>query len=149
VPRVRDLLYRFRPAGTPGPASSAAVPVDRAADRAAELAPVFLLLGETEAGCARIVAEAERDARRIREGASRSAHLAEAAARSAAPGERAGAAASVAAAVADETSAIVETARLEADGLRRRADLGAPGWVARVVGEVEDLLGAPTEAGRP
>ena len=48
MPRVRDVLYRFRPAGAPGAASSAGVPVDRSADLAAELEPVFALLADTE-----------------------------------------------------------------------------------------------------
>ena len=35
MPRVRDVLHRFSPAGAPGAASTAGVPVDRVADRGA------------------------------------------------------------------------------------------------------------------
>ena len=41
VPRVSDLLYRFRPSGAPGAATQAGVPADRARDLAEELEPVF------------------------------------------------------------------------------------------------------------
>jgi vacuolar-type H+-ATPase subunit H len=64
VPQVRDFLDRFRPAGAPG-AASAGVPVDRAGELAAELAPVLALLTDTNAECGRLIASAERDARRI------------------------------------------------------------------------------------
>lgn len=41
MPRVRDLLYRFRPARAPGAAASAGVPVDRTAELTAELEPLI------------------------------------------------------------------------------------------------------------
>jgi len=62
MPRVRDLLYRFRPAGAPGPATAVGVPADRTAETALELAPLFVLLAETEADCARIQDRADHDA---------------------------------------------------------------------------------------
>lgn len=52
MPRVRDVLQRFRPSGAPGAATAAGVPVDRAHELAAELEPVFALLAETERECA-------------------------------------------------------------------------------------------------
>ncbi len=45
---VRDLLDRFRPAGTPGAAAPSGVPVDRNRQREDELMPVLVLLAETE-----------------------------------------------------------------------------------------------------
>ena len=42
--RTRELLERFRPAGTPGAAGGRGVPVDRVAERSAELEPVLELL---------------------------------------------------------------------------------------------------------
>jgi hypothetical protein len=41
MPRVRDLLYRFRPEGAPGAAAAAGVPADRAAELTAELEPLI------------------------------------------------------------------------------------------------------------
>ena len=57
MPRVRDVLHRFRPSGAPGAATASGVPVDRAGELAAELEPVLALLEETEQECA---AELER-----------------------------------------------------------------------------------------
>jgi hypothetical protein len=52
MPRVGDLLDRFRPAGTPGPAAAAGVPADRRAAAAEEeLAPVFTALADVEREC--------------------------------------------------------------------------------------------------
>ncbi|HET8769051.1 MAG TPA: hypothetical protein VFM86_17125, partial [Pedococcus sp.] len=62
MPRVRDLLLRFRPTGTPGPAGPAGVPVDRSAELAAELAPVLAALAATEAECTALVEEGRRAA---------------------------------------------------------------------------------------
>ena len=66
MPRVRDLLYRFRPSGAPGAATAAGVPVDRTAKLAAELDPVFARLADTEEECAAILAEGRRRAEDIR-----------------------------------------------------------------------------------
>jgi hypothetical protein len=66
MPRVRDVLLRFRPSGTPGAATAAGVPVDRANEVAAELEPVFDLLAETERECARIIEDAVAESVGIR-----------------------------------------------------------------------------------
>jgi hypothetical protein len=60
MPRVRDVLQRFRPSGAPGAATAAGVPADRAHELAAELEPVFALLADTERECADIVDRARR-----------------------------------------------------------------------------------------
>lgn len=65
MPLARNFLDRFRPAGAPGAAARAAVPVDRSAELEAELVPVLTLLDGVDADCARIVAVARREARRI------------------------------------------------------------------------------------
>jgi hypothetical protein len=62
-----DLLNRFRPAGTPGAAARAGVPVDRAAEAAAELEPVLALLAEAESACAAVRERARQDAKDIGE----------------------------------------------------------------------------------
>lgn len=72
MPPVRDFLDRFRPAGAPGAAARAAVPVDRSGELEAELVPVLTLLDGVDADCARIVAVARREAGRIT-GAAREA----------------------------------------------------------------------------
>jgi hypothetical protein len=68
MPRSRDILQRFRPAGTPGPASSSGVPADRVAEASAELEPVLALLAETQAEVSRIRRDAEREAEQRRQG---------------------------------------------------------------------------------
>ena len=81
--RSRDWLARFRPAGSPGSPARPGVPADVSqADR--ELAAIFELLQPVEQECARIRAEAEREAGSRRDAAARSAAqlLASAAARS-------------------------------------------------------------------
>ena len=148
MPRVRDLLYRFRPAGAPGPASAAAVPADRAADRAAELAPVFALLAETETRCASLREDAAREAQGRRGRALDTARSLVADAEARAPSERADAAARVAAAAAGESAATIGAAQVEAERLLDRAADRTPAWVTRVVGEVETVLGGAPEASR-
>ena len=66
MPRVRDFLYRFRPAGAPGAAAAAAVPIDRTAELTAELKPLFASLARTERECADIRERADGDAVAIR-----------------------------------------------------------------------------------
>jgi hypothetical protein len=63
---VRDLLYRFRPAGGPGSATPAGVPADRERDLAAELEPVFAALAPTVARCRELVEDGRREADGVR-----------------------------------------------------------------------------------
>ncbi len=149
MPRVRDLLYRFRPAGTPGPASAAAVPADRAADRESELAPVLELLSGTEEQCAALREQSLRDAETRRDTARATADRRVAEAEARAPAERAAAAATAAARATGERAATVAAARAEADQLLDRVDERAAGWVAGIVADVEQLLDAvPGEGAR-
>ncbi len=106
MPRVRELLTRFRPSGAPGAASGAGVPVDRRAGVEAELEPVFAALEEIQRECAR-----------LRETAL--------AAASASGTETAGRAAS-----------IVEQARLDATALRADAAAEARQHAAKEIAEV-------------
>lgn len=66
MPRGRDFLERFRPAGTPGALAARGVPADRVAELAAELAPVFALLEpvQQQSAAIRARAQAEADQRR-------------------------------------------------------------------------------------
>lgn len=145
MPRVRDLLYRFRPAAAPGSATSAGVPVDVGAESAAELAPLFARLTECEARCARIVLRAEGDAAEILRTARDRAAAIVATATARADAERATAAAE--ALRADGAGAAETVGRAEAADLRIRARARIPAQVALVVDGVALLLaGAPPTA---
>lgn len=136
---LRDMLDRFRRAGTPGPAGRAGVPVDRTAERAAELEPVLARLTPTVAECERIRARAAADADRIRqEAASRAANLV-ASAREQAAGIRAEAAARARQDGDSESADLAATAAGEADAIRAAAAVRMPEYVARVVGLVRDI----------
>ena len=91
--RVRDVLQRFRPSGAPGAATAAGVPVDRRAELAAELEPVFALLVETERECADILDRARLEEARIRARGAERARGIVAAGRARVEAERAAAAA--------------------------------------------------------
>lgn len=60
MPRARDFLARFRPAGIPGAAAATGVPADRLAEAGAELEPLFAMLADTEAEIDRIRAAADQ-----------------------------------------------------------------------------------------
>jgi hypothetical protein len=66
MPTLRELLNRFRPAGTPGAPGGAAVPADRVAELAAELAPVFeaLTAARAEADAIRAASVTQAGTRR-------------------------------------------------------------------------------------
>ncbi|MGW9029086.1 hypothetical protein ACWGQ5_34140 [Streptomyces sp. NPDC055722] len=84
VVSLRDFLARFRPTGAPG-AAVTGVPADRAAERAAELAPSLALLTDVQQEAERIRVGAEREAEAVRESAARQAAEIVAAARARAP----------------------------------------------------------------
>jgi hypothetical protein len=146
MPRVRDLLYRFRPAGAPGAASSAGVPVDRGADLAAELDPVFARLAATERECAEIVAAAHGAADARRAQAAQQARACVATARERLDDERA-AAAAVRRSGGPEADAL-DDSQAEVSEVRRRADERMGTYVDRVVDRVLPLVGEPP-AGAP
>lgn len=62
MPPLRDFLSRFRPAGAPGAAARAGVPVDRERELEAEVIPVLTLLDGTRDDCTAIIGQARRDA---------------------------------------------------------------------------------------
>ena len=131
--RVRDILYRFRPAGSPGAPGTAGVPVDRGADLAAELALLFAQLADTEAACTALVENARQDAATRRRRAVESAHALVAGARDEAAVERAAVAAAAQHAGEAELAALRAEAESEAHALQRRAAERTPEHVARVV----------------
>lgn len=148
MPRVRDLLYRFRPSGAPGAATAAGVPVDRATEMAAELDPVFAKLAETERECATILERARLEAAETRTRDEERARSVLATGRARLEAERASAAAQARASGRAATSAATHAAEAELADLRRRIDQVLPLYVDRVVASVRSLLGtdARTEA---
>jgi len=141
VPRARDLLYRFRPAASPGAASAAGVPVDRAADLAAELEPLFRQLASTERECAETREQARLDAERIRARETDRARGIVTGANARTLAERAAATAQSRQRAETESAALLAAAEREAAAVRERAAERMPEYVARVVAAVRGLLG--------
>jgi hypothetical protein len=131
-----DFLNRFRPAGTPGAAARAGVPVDRAAEAAAELEPVLALLAEAESAGAAVRERAQQDAKGIREQARARADGLVAEARARADGERAAAAARARARGQAESDRLTGQAERRATARRELAEQRLPGYVGRVVAMV-------------
>jgi hypothetical protein len=153
MPGVRDLLDRFRPAGAPGRAGAAGIPVDRQAVTVAELDPVFAALAPVTAECARLRRDAEREAARREAAAAELARALVARAREAVAADRAAAAARVREDMAAEVAQLVEAAAAEADEVRRRGAQRLPWLVSRVVdlvrADLDTLHAGPRRAGEP
>jgi len=141
MPRVRDLLYRFRPAGAPGAAGAAGVPVDRSADLAAELEPLFAELVGTERECAQISEQARQDAIGLRAREAERARTVVTAAGAQVQVERAAVAAQSQQRAEAEFATEVAAAACEAAALRDRARERMPVCVARVVESIRELIG--------
>jgi hypothetical protein len=133
---AENFLNRFRRAGTPGAAARAGVPVDRAAEAAAELQAVLALLVEAEAAGAEIRQRAERDAEGLRERARVAAAALVAEARARVAAERADAAAAARAGCLAESAQLTAEAGRRAAARRQLAEERLPGYVARVVAVV-------------
>jgi vacuolar-type H+-ATPase subunit H len=109
-----DLLRRFRPAGTPGAAAAAGVPVDRAAEAAGELEPILALLAGAESAAADLRERARLDALELDgQARARAAGLA-AEARARAQAERADAVALACGQADAESAHLTERARRQA-----------------------------------
>jgi cell division septum initiation protein DivIVA len=131
-----DFLNRFRPAGTPGAAARAGVPVDRPAEAAAELEPILALLAEAESASAAVRERARQDAKGIREQARARADSLVAEARARADSERAATAARAHARGQAESARLTGQAERLATARRELAEQRMPGYVARVVAMV-------------
>ncbi|MFE3650651.1 hypothetical protein ACFXO2_22985 [Streptomyces sp. NPDC059152] len=140
---LRDLLMRFRPVSTPGPAATG-VPADRTAELAAELTPSLARLDSTAAEAEAVRAAARREADRIRRDAARRAEVITA--RASARSER------VRTQAADRRleSGRRESAAISGEGqraeaaLRRRAAARIPVMADRLTDEVRRRLGLPS-----
>lgn len=148
MPRARDLLYRFRPAGAPGAASATAVPLDREADLAEELQPLFAQLASTETECAAIRAAGRRDASDIRERETERARGIVAGANGRMTAERAAASADAQQQAVAVTDALLAAAESDAEAVRARVEERLPEYVDRVVRSVLEMLdeAQPSEA---
>lgn len=147
MPQLRDFLDRFRPAGAPGAAARAGVPVDRAGELAEEVVPVLTLLDDTQAECERIVARARRDAGAIIARARVEAAAIGADGDQRARAVRAEAARQVAAAAAAAAAAMVADAEQEAVRIRARGGQRMPGLVGAALTEIRQLAAVELTAG--
>ena len=139
---LRDVLFRFRPAGAPGAPTPGAVPGDRVAEAAAELAPLLADLADAESEAARIRAEGEARACEIRSQGERDARRIVEQARQDAQTVRADAGARARAAQAAQSAALVAKAQTEATRLRDHAAGPVAASAGRVVAAVaKDLRG--------
>ncbi len=147
MPGLRDVLQRFRPAGAPGAATAAGVPVDRRADVAAELEPVFAALAGVQQECAQVRADGAQRASRLRTEAADESRAILVRARGEIAAERARAAAQRVHDAEQELAGIDAAADRSAEEVRRRTALRLPGLVERVVDRVRGELAevAPDE----
>jgi vacuolar-type H+-ATPase subunit H len=145
---ARDLLQRFRPAGTPGAAAPAGVPYDRGAALEDELRPVLALLSPTEERCATQVQEALAHAEQIRADASARGAALLAQARLRAEEARTEAAEGLQQRSDEEAAAEMERAARTAGEVRARARHRLPELTARVLAATRAALTA-SEQDRP
>ncbi|HSO63494.1 MAG TPA: hypothetical protein VLQ78_00210 [Ornithinibacter sp.] len=149
MPRVRDVLHRFRPSGAPGAATAAGVPVDRAGELAVELEPVFALLAETEHVCADILERAGVEGAAIRARDADRARSVLAAGRALVESERAAAAARSRGTGVGREGAVSEKGRGGPAGPRGPVDDAISHHVDLVVGAVRSLLVGGTRTDDP
>jgi hypothetical protein len=149
VPRVRDLLYRFRPLGSPGSATRAGVPADRERALAEELEPVFASLASTLADCRATVEEGRRHAAQIhaRDDAALRQLLASSDARAATARAAAKVQRQAEAGPEAERLGVVTDAQL--DALHRRLEDRLPSYREQVAASVEALLASGAESPAP
>jgi len=148
MPRSRDILQRFRPAGTPGAASGTGVPADRLAEATAELEPVIALLAATQDEARSIHSEAVRDAEQRRQQATERAGALVASAHRQAAAERAEAALRVSRDVEAETAARLAEADRAAAVVRERCAERLPALLDRVLTATRAALAAEQGAAR-
>jgi regulator of protease activity HflC (stomatin/prohibitin superfamily) len=150
VPKVRDLLDRFRPAGAPGAPSAAGVPADRYAAAAAELEPVFAELSAVVWRCEEIRQEAIAAATRRETEAEDHARAMIARARAQSEAERASAAATLREQAAQAASRALDNAEADAGEIRRSGDARRDALLDLVLERVRaDLRTSFTGGGGP
>jgi vacuolar-type H+-ATPase subunit H len=146
MPRVRDFLDRFRPAGAPGAATAAGVPVERGLDLETELAPVFAALAAAQEECAVARRQAQREATDLSQEAATRAAAIVAGAHATAPAARAEEMARARQAADAETARLMADAEREAGAIRASARQRQPELLDRVMTVVRTELGPPQPA---
>lgn len=139
---LRDILRRFRPAGAPGAAVAAGVPVDRHAGIEAELEPVFAALTDVGHECVELRRAGAALARGRTLDAAKHREAILARAREDVPAERAAAAAGSRRDVEAEIADIEATAVRDADDVRGRSDAMMPGLIVGAVARVRQDIAA-------
>lgn len=147
--RVRDLLYRFRPAGAPGAASAAAVPMDRRSSLEAELSPLFAWLAVTERECDAVREEASNRASSVLVAAGDATRDILAATEGRIPDERAGEKERWRAKLAAEEADGLASASKQAARIRRDGAAQMAGRVRRIIDEIDRFVGAPPHGAGP
>lgn len=117
------------------------MPVDRGADLAAELQPLFDQLAVTQQECAEMRRRGRDDAELVRARATERARGIVAAAAAASKAERAAAGGRLRDRAAADSAALLAAAERDAATVRERAAERLPGHVHRVVASVRGLLG--------
>lgn len=139
MPGTRDLLRRFRRiAAPPGRAASATVPLDRLAERSAELAGVFAAMDEIDVEIERVEREGSADAARTRDAGRAAAERILAEAAEHAEVARSEAAASRRRSREEEIDAMLALAEGEAHEIAEGANAQIRDGVARVL---DSLMG--------
>jgi len=136
VASVGEILQRFRFHGVPGAPAPAGVPVDRASEIEAELAPVFSFLEAAQHRAEEMLEDATAEAaRRLAESAAHARRIL-AQARLDADAAREDSAAEHLARAEQQRSALVAQARSEAERIARVAPERTPGLVEELVRRV-------------
>ena len=150
MPRVRDVLERFRPAGAPGAPSAAGVPADRRAAVVAELEPVFAELSAVVRRCEEIRQGARTAASQRETVAEDHARAITAQARAESESERASAAATLREQAAQAASQALDNAEAAAAEVRRSGETRRAALLGLVLERVHaDLRTSFTSGGGP
>ncbi len=144
--RSRDLLERFRLAGTPGAAARPGVPADRVEELSAELEPVLERLADAVDRAQRIRRDADVEADRVRDEAQERARTMLAQAQQDAAAERADVARRVQEQAERDANDVGRAAEVEAAAVWESAEPLLQESVDRVVARLRASVAA---AGRP
>ena len=142
MPRLRDILARFRPAGAPG-AAAAGVPADRSAELDTELRSVLDHLGRAQEEAHRIRATARDEAAAIVREAADTAQRIVAVARAEAPRVRAEAEAEARQESAAETARVGAEAEEETRAMRAAVTERMPAVVELLAERAATVSSAP------
>jgi hypothetical protein len=149
MPRVSDLLERFRPAAAPGPAGQIGIPGDRHGSAERELSAVFRAMADTQRQGAAERRAADRAAQARQRDATEQARVLQTQAERDAKVVEAEAAAHIIGAAAAEHTQVITAAQAEAAQLRRQAAQRLPDFVALVCARVRADIAAMPNTSEP